>query len=380
MTSLLDSNPKPPIDFKKLGKICRSGSVTILQTLVPEKISPNAKIPFYKILNSPRFNIPILCVSAAYGSLECVKCLLSAGANIDDSDNMTYSPLHWAVISGHHLIVGYLLQKKANPNLSLISPLWLAARYGRPESAGLLLECGANIHVRDSSGRTPLMVAAWFGHFDIVKLLIAKGAPIDVVDLEERSTLHLASWFGHFQIVEFLVNRSSTFINSRDKNANTPLHFACQHNYKQIVEKLLIAGADPKLKNKADQTPQQLAEAEDRQEVIELLQKKAGEKSKNRILNSQADLNMFQEQKSMNEELEKIVSDEEVQLNIIQTILERLDQQSEFLMMLTGAHNELKRQLDDMEFTTKSLVDRIRPHSNLPNTISSRFTISSVKH
>lgn len=124
------------------------------------------------------------------------------------------------------------------------------------------------------------MVAAWFGNLDIVKLLVGKGAPIDVVDQEERSTLHIATWFGYKQIVQFLVEHSTSSVNTRDKNGNSPLHFACQHNFCEIIELLRAAGADLKLKNKANQTPEQLAEAEDRKEVVELLQKKRRKREK----------------------------------------------------------------------------------------------------
>ena len=34
-----------------------------------------------------RSNVPLLCIAAAYGSLDCVKYLVSMGANIDATDN-----------------------------------------------------------------------------------------------------------------------------------------------------------------------------------------------------------------------------------------------------------------------------------------------------
>lgn len=59
-----------------------------------------------------------LHIAACNGFKSAVQCCLAQDiANIDDKDNLGYTPLHWAARNNHGEIVGILLKNGANPNI-----------------------------------------------------------------------------------------------------------------------------------------------------------------------------------------------------------------------------------------------------------------------
>lgn len=59
-----------------------------------------------------------------------------------------------------------------------ISPLHVAAKWGKTNMVALLLEKGANIESKTRDGLTPLHCAARSGHEQVVDMLLERGAPI----------------------------------------------------------------------------------------------------------------------------------------------------------------------------------------------------------
>lgn len=54
----------------------------------------------------------------------------------------------------------------------------MAAKWGKTNMVGLLLEHGATIESKTRDGLTPLHCAARSGHENVVDILLEKGAPI----------------------------------------------------------------------------------------------------------------------------------------------------------------------------------------------------------
>src|SRR5579863_5081649 len=92
-----------------------------------------------------------LMYAAAYGSVDAMKILIGAGADVNANNSFGATALMWC----------------ANDMLKV----------------RLLIDKGANVNARSKQGRTPLMIAsAGDGNSDVVKLLIYKGADLSVKD------------------------------------------------------------------------------------------------------------------------------------------------------------------------------------------------------
>jgi ankyrin repeat protein len=54
------------------------------------------------------------------------------------------------------------------------SPLFVASQTGHCDVVKCLIDCGADINLRDEGGQSPLFVASDEGHCDVVKCLLTR--------------------------------------------------------------------------------------------------------------------------------------------------------------------------------------------------------------
>eukprot|EP01130_Rhizamoeba_saxonica_P004251 TRINITY_DN1743_c0_g1_i5.p1 TRINITY_DN1743_c0_g1~~TRINITY_DN1743_c0_g1_i5.p1 ORF type:complete len:136 (-),score=18.03 TRINITY_DN1743_c0_g1_i5:39-446(-) len=105
-----------------------------------------------------------------------------------------------------------------------------------------LLNKGADVNGKDSSGYTALHYAARSGNVDICKLLLRNRASANVSTLAGGVTpLHRAAYMGRTQVVQMLID-SGANVNLVDNDGNTALHKAVLKDQAQVVELLLRAG------------------------------------------------------------------------------------------------------------------------------------------
>ncbi len=90
------------------------------------------------------------------------------------------SELVHAIYSGERKLLEQVIQDVPDPDRTgdLVSPLFHAIRAENKYALKLLLEKGANINQRDSSGMTPLMLAARIGHRGTVRVLLREYANV----------------------------------------------------------------------------------------------------------------------------------------------------------------------------------------------------------
>ncbi len=94
------------------------------------------------------------------------------------------------------------------PSCSLLfdidSNLLLAASEGETNKIESLLAFGADVNVKDESGKTALMMAVEGGYFRTVKILIDNDIQINVRDNDGWTALSIAEYSGHTKIIELL--------------------------------------------------------------------------------------------------------------------------------------------------------------------------------
>ncbi|XP_054166448.1 poly [ADP-ribose] polymerase tankyrase-2-like [Oppia nitens] len=257
--------------------------------------------------------------AAGYNRLNVVEFLLSRNADVSAKDKGGLAPLHNACSYGHLEVAELLIKHKANVNatdLWKFTSLHEASAKGKTEIVRLLLKNGAdkekknrdgnraidlvkdgdqeitdllmgesaildaakkgdlnrlmklvtneNVNCKDSAGRhsTPLHLAAGYNNIECTQLLIEKGAEVNATDKGGLIPLHNSASYGHLDIAALLI-KHNTAVNSTDRWGFTPLHEAAQKSRTQVCALLLAHGSDCYLKNHENQTPLDLATADD---------------------------------------------------------------------------------------------------------------------
>jgi ankyrin repeat protein len=178
---------------------------------------------------------------------------------IDVMDEHQETLLTYASKNGHSTIAKYLLEHKANPDLSnknQQTPLILAVKEGHVSIINDLLEYKANPHVIDCHNDTALNWASANGQLAIVDLLLKHHANPNSVD--SMSPLFSAVLKKHLPIVDFLLKHKAN-PNLVDKNGNLALVQAIQNNELLTVDHLLLHKANPNLSDKKNNTPLNMA-------------------------------------------------------------------------------------------------------------------------
>ncbi|XP_076762785.1 transient receptor potential channel pyrexia [Xylocopa sonorina] len=191
--------------------------------------------------------------AAASGDLNCVKCLIKSGADVN-AGICRKSPLYYAVLNNAVDCVKILLEAGASPNNPQVyteTPLHVAASLGSVTCMKLLLSYGADVRVQFGSMRsTPLHLAAEEGSAECTKLLLEAGATYEAKNARGQTPMHLAVLSQSVETLDVLINVGSK-VNIEDNDGRTPLHAAVAKATRgiELVKILLQAGS---LINKAD--------------------------------------------------------------------------------------------------------------------------------
>jgi ankyrin repeat protein len=142
-----------------------------------------------------------------------------------------------------------------------LSPLIVACERNQPSSVELLLDRGADIGIRDMTGRSPLAVAAFCGCMDVVELLLNE---IDVASSSSSAAAAITT-----------TSTSSSILNDVDNNGCTPLWLAARTGNLSMIKLLVDAGADATKTNKNDMSPLDVAIKFKKDAVVEFLSQMA---------------------------------------------------------------------------------------------------------
>lgn len=243
-----------------LALACANGNSTIVAKLLEAGADPNI---------AQRSGETPLMTCANTGAAEGVLALIEAGADVNAKEHTDdQTALMWAIAERHPEVVAALVRNGANVEarsrlsdkpepyvveMSLdqsiwgsnypdttrfqeveggFTPLYFAAQQGDIESAGTLLEAGADLDARHPEYGSALNVALASGHEDFALFLIDKGADPGIADAWGATPLHYALYRG-------------LLIINRYKPVDTEYLGWERHNMPRVVAALLEAGADP---------------------------------------------------------------------------------------------------------------------------------------
>jgi len=181
--------------------------------------------------------------------------LIEKGADVNAINENGTSPLYLATLLDDLQLVKILLQKNAQLENEIMSPLIVNIMFGgKKEILDLLLAYGANVNAQiNKIWHTPLMVAVSKNNLELTKLLLEKNADVNI------------------QAAMIIPNIECSF---------TALNIAIAMNNIKIVELLLENGANPNIKSKVEidtddkkeKTALEQAKKEDsKKEIIDLL-------------------------------------------------------------------------------------------------------------
>ena len=153
--------------------------VETLRRLLAEGVSPDAADDE----DRGRTPLHVLCRNVENTTRHpaaCFELLRDAGANLDATDSLGYTPLHYAASSSCVELVSLLVQARVNVDAATTggtTALHLAARWGDPDCVEVLLAAGADIDVR-SGGMRPFDLALEFNSRRMWPLFLRAGAEI----------------------------------------------------------------------------------------------------------------------------------------------------------------------------------------------------------
>ena len=139
-------------------------------------------------------------------------------------------------------------QSEENNNVSLVTPMFIAAHEGHAEVVRVMINNKADVNASCAEGRTPLYAASCEGHEEVVKLLLDNKADVNASRHTNGATpLHVASVRGHVNVVKLLLANNAD-VNSRRLRGGTkgctPLFEASREGHADVVKLLLDNKAD----------------------------------------------------------------------------------------------------------------------------------------
>jgi len=201
-----------PVGDRRLCDALETGNTNFLQRYIASGGNLNRSI---QLTHFEGRSGPLLDIAILNGQLGTVDFLLGNGANPNQRDSATHTPLEWVIGASkndvHHetrvQIFKKLLQAGADPNMKVSSeegytPLFHAAFLGESEMVSILLAAGVNVNATNHEGLNALNFAS---NAEVARLLLAAGAD-RTAHAGGETPAESAIRFGHISALAVLTN------------------------------------------------------------------------------------------------------------------------------------------------------------------------------
>ncbi|KAL4976023.1 ankyrin repeat-containing domain protein [Aspergillus desertorum] len=225
------------VGTRALLSACSESKVLAVKSLLDGGVDPNlarrGSSALMEAVNGLEYN----------ESAECVRTLLSRGADVHAVDEVARTALHFAAEKGNTLAIDLLLQAGADihrTNDHGKTPVLVAASKNQYHAVERLLTNGANVNDVDHVGRTALIHAAEQSVVSVARLMIQHGADADHANMFGRTAVSYAAENGSLEMVRLLIEAGCD-VTRRDDLGKRPVDYCSIMFSGAKVKDLLIA-------------------------------------------------------------------------------------------------------------------------------------------
>ena len=304
-------NSKDEAENTPLHHAAMIGSIEMTELLLSKGADINAQntqsnTPLHEAIQNRKENISAL--------------LIEKGADLTKINIHQQTPLHRAASLNQKQTGEILIARGASidpVDRWQRTPFLLVARQtGDVEFGKLLLNEGANINVKDMDNQMALNLAAWKGFNDFIDFLLDNGAEYDttrggarwmltfsascasprlfnvVLDKEKellsdesfsKRIMHTAITGGSVEIINMLLSKNISLNNDANRYGWTPAHYAALNGHATMIRFLVEKNFDINQRILSGKSVYNLAEENNRSEVLKTIEKLNGDTSPKRF-------------------------------------------------------------------------------------------------
>ncbi|RGP69897.1 ankyrin repeat-containing [Fusarium longipes] len=243
-----------------LHRAVRHGNYEAVRALIEEDDSG--------IMVLDNFEFTPLAIACQLGWKRCVEILLP---KVEPGSDIARDAIGLAIENGHHPIVQRLLEWDESLINHCEEPFLRATRKGQVDMVKFLVQRGIDTLYKDKQGQTALHKACISGESELARLFIEdmKMSP-DSTDESQRTPLYFAAERGYTEIVDCLIKNKAD-VNALDRRWETPLFKPAGNGHVEIVDRLLLAGTDATKLDMWRRTPLRFAALKGRTAIVQML-------------------------------------------------------------------------------------------------------------